>query len=61
MAGFDVTPPGMTEITNVFMDGYTFYGDAFGTIQASGINAATSFNALDVVVVHRRRRARCAG
>jgi hypothetical protein len=40
-------PPDMSEITNVFMDGYTFYADAFGTIMASQINKASMFNALD--------------
>jgi hypothetical protein len=48
VTAFDVTPPGMTEITNVFMDGYTFYADASGLIQASQINDADSFDALDV-------------
>jgi len=48
------TPPGMSEITNVFMDGYTFYADAFGTIQASQINDAATFNALDVTTAQAK-------
>jgi hypothetical protein len=44
-----ITPiePGMSEVTSVFMDGYTFYADGFGTIQASQINDAATFNSLD--------------
>jgi hypothetical protein len=43
----EINTPDISEITNTFMDGYTFYGAASGRIQASGINDAATFNALD--------------
>ena len=51
-----ITPiePGMSEVTSVFMDGYTFYGDGFGTIQASQINNAAAINSLDRTVVQAK-------
>jgi len=48
------SPPAMSEITNVFMDGYTFYADGFGTIIASQINDADAFNPLDVTTAQAK-------
>jgi hypothetical protein len=54
VTAFDVAPPGMTEITNCFMDGYTFYADASGKIQASQINDADTLNALDITTAQAK-------
>lgn len=48
------TVPDMSEITNCFMDGYTFYGASNGRIQASAINDAAVFNALDFTVAQAK-------